>query len=229
MKTTAFACLAGLALVTAARAGISTTVMAPASGGGLWEWFIGGSAGYLTDLEEGMYGLQVGVENQNPGGRVGHAVFLEVGFTQDDADYKLVPPPGVAGGRTEEASIDLDIIPITLNYKCEIAFTNRLNGYVGLGLGVAVVDSSYDWSWIQALPPPNGHKGGSDEQTDVRFYGDVFAGLSYDVSESFELFAGVRYIFMDEDEQDINVTGVSDYNEGINGDVLIELGARYHF
>ena len=176
-----------------------------------------------------MYGLQVGVENQNPGGRVGHAVFLEVGFTQDDADYKLVPPPGVAGGRTEEASIDLDIIPITLNYKCEIAFTNRLNGYVGLGLGVAVVDSSYDWSWIQALPPPNGHKGGSDEQTDVRFYGDVFAGLSYDVSESFELFAGVRYIFMDEDEQDINVTGVSDYNEGINGDVLIELGARYHF
>jgi opacity protein-like surface antigen len=57
----------------------------------------------------------------------------------------------------------------------------------------------------------------------------VFAGLSYDVSESLELYTGVRYIFMDETEREIDVTGAPDHTEGINGDVLIELGLRYRF
>jgi hypothetical protein len=34
---------------------------------------------------------------------------------------------------------------------------------------------------------------------------------------------------MDETEREIDVTGASDYTQGINGDVLIELGMRYRF
>ena|ERR1035437_1798708 len=89
--------------------------------------------------------------------------------------------------------------------------------------------SSYDWSWTQSVAPPGGYGAGGEDRTDVRFYGDVFAGLAYDVSDSFKLFAGVRYIFMNDMNRKIDVTGVSDYSAGINNDVLIELGARYRF
>lgn len=201
----------------------------PAPSGGIWEWFAGGSAGYLTDLDEGMYGLQVGMEYRNPGARGTHAIYLEVGFTQDDASYdsSAWTPPG---GTVEMAQIDLNIIPITLNYKYKAPLTDRLNCFLGLGLGVAIVDSAYHWSWTQVVAPPGPFEGsGNDDQTNVRFYGDVFAGLSFDVSDSFEVYTGVRYILMDEQDRDIDVTGVSDYSEGINGDVMIELGAIYHF
>jgi opacity protein-like surface antigen len=230
MNTTAIQWLAGPLLVISAQAGIESSTINPVPAEGLWEWFVGGSAGYLTDLEEGMYGLQVGMEYQNPGDRGSHALFLEVGFTGDDASYSHVPAPAIVGGRTENAEIDLNIIPITLNYMYQIPITERLGFFAGLGLGVAILDSSYDWSWSQVVAPPwPSAGGGSDDETDIRFYGDVFAGLSYDVSDSLELYTGVRYIFMDETEREIDVTGATDHTVGINGDVLIELGLRYRF
>lgn len=230
MKTSCIQWLAGPFLVVSAQAGIETSTINPVAGGGLWEWFVAGTAGYLTDLEEGMYGLQFGMEYQAPAAKGTHAVFLEVGFTGDDASYSYVPAPGIAGGRTENAEIDLNIIPITLNYKYQAPITDRIGFYAGIGLGVAILDSSYDWNWSQVVAPPAPWSGGgSDDETDVRFYGDVFAGLSYDASESFEIFTGLRYIFMDETERAIDVTGAADYKLGINGDLLIELGMRYRF
>lgn len=231
MKTTTFACLAGLALASAAQAGTPAIETAPAPATGLWQWFIGGSVGYLTDLEEEMYNLQLGMEYRTPDERASHAIYLEVGFTQDDADYSYTPAPGITGGRTEDASIDLDIIPITLNYKYQAAITDRLNWYAGLGVGVAVLDSSYDWNWSQALSNEYANHGeGSGDDNDVVFYGDVFAGLSYDVSDSFEVFGGVRYILMDNQDWGYDDNGVSyAYEGGIDGDVLVELGARYRF
>jgi hypothetical protein len=92
-----------------------------------------------------------------------------------------------------------------------------------------ILHSSYDWSFSQSVAPPGGYGAGGEDRTDVRLYGDVFAGLAYDVSDSFKLFAGVRYIIMDDMNRKIDVTGVSDYSAGINHDVLIELGARYRF
>jgi len=228
MKTKTFACLAGLALATAAQAGTPAIETAPAPSTGLWQWFIGGSAGYLTDLDEAMYGLQVGMEYQTPGSTASHAIYLEVGYTQDDASYRDVP--GIPGAVSRYASLDLDIIPITLNYKYQAAITDRLNWYAGLGLGIAILDSSYKWSWTQAVLPPNNTGSGRGDDSEVVFYGNVFAGLSYDVSDSFEIFAGLRYIFMDNQDVKVRVAGESlRYEAGIDGDVLIELGARYRF
>jgi opacity protein-like surface antigen len=230
MKTKTFACLAGFVLATAAQAGTPTTEMAPAPESGLWQWFIGGSVGYLTDLEEAIYGLQAGMEYQTPGSPASHAIYLEVGYTQDEASYSDVPIPGITGGITRNASLDLDIIPITLNYKYQAAFTDRLNAYVGLGAGLAILDSSVDWSWSQALAPPNNTGSGSDDDSEVVFFGNLFAGLSYDVSDSFEIFAGVRYIFMDNEDLEVDIAGdCICYEAGIDGDVLIELGMRYRF
>lgn len=230
MKTQALPWLTALALVTAAQAGTPGTVTAPPPAAGLWQWFIGGSAGYLTDLEEGMYGLQVGGEYRAPGAYGTHSVYLQVGYTQDDASYAFLPPAGTTGGKTQAASIDLDIIPITLNYKFEAPIAGRLNYYIGVGLGIAILDSSYDWSWSQVTAPPNPFEGaGSDDETDVRFYGDVTAGLAYRMADTAEIYVGVRYIFMDNVDHPIDVYGAPSYDAGINNDLLIELGLRFDF
>jgi hypothetical protein len=229
MKTKAFAGLAGVVLVSAVQAGTMPATPAPAPAGGLWQWFVGGSVGYLTDLEEGMYGLQAGMEYRAPEARASHAVYLEIGFTSDDASYDYRPRPGITGARTEEAEIDVNLIPITLNYRYQAALTEHWNGYMGLGLGVVVTDTSYDWDWSQAVAPPYNRGGGSEDETDVRFYGDIFAGLSYELGESCELFAGARWIFMDDDDREIDVTGASSHTVGIDGDVLLEIGARFRF
>jgi hypothetical protein len=228
MKTKTFACLAGLVLATAAQAGTPATEMAPAPESGLWQWFIGGSVGYLTDLEEAMYGLRAGMEYQTPGAQAGHAIYLEVGYTRYEAVYSNVP--GIPGAATRYASLDLDIIPITLNYQYQAAFTDRLNGYVGLGAGVAILDSSVDWRWSRAVAPPNNTGSGSDDDSEVVFHGNLFAGLSYDVSDSFGIFAGVRYIFMDNEDLEADIAGnCFCYEAGIDGDVLIELGMLCRF
>ena len=232
MKTTAITAWAGLALITAAQAGTPTTEVAPAPSAGLWQWFAGGSVGYLTQLDEAMYSVQTGVEYKTPGGRGSQAFYLQVGFAQDDASYVYPNPrpgqPPPMGGREEEAKFDLNIIPITLNYKYEANFTDRLSGYVGLGLGIAILDSSYDWSW--SIPyPPFASDSGSEDRTDVRFYGEVCAGLSYKACDYFEVFGGVRYIFMDNVDYQTGVTGTANYTAGINNDVLIEVGARFRF
>ncbi|MEI6176349.1 MAG: hypothetical protein WCS43_05615 [Verrucomicrobiota bacterium] len=225
MKTTAITVWAGLALITATQAGTPSTIMTPAPSAELWQWFAGGSVGYLTQLDEEMYSLQAGAEYQTPGTSGNHAFYLQVGYAQDDNSYNHVS--NLPGDVSEMANIDVNIIPITLDYKYETTLVGQLSGYVGLGLGVAILDGSYDWSWTQAVAPPNGTGGGRGSQTDVRFYGEVFAGLGYKVCKAFEVFGGARYIFMDDVDQ--SKDRIFNYTAGINNDVLIELGARIRF
>ena len=177
-----------------------------------------------------MYTLHLGLEYKKPDRQGTHALYLELGFTQDDTNYHYAPPPFITGGRIEKANLDLNIYPITLNYKYEAPLTSCLNYYLGLGLGVAILDNSYDWSWTQGgVAPPNHQASGDENNSDTRFYGHLFAGMSYDVSDSFEIFGGIRYLFMDDLDWKSEVRGTSDYPMGIDDDVLLELGARYHF
>ena len=231
LKTTAFTLLAGFAFATTAGAGTPAPVTPPPSVG-LWTWFAGGSVGYLTDLEQPMYSLNLGMEYQRPGTQGTHSIYLQVGYAEDDDSYGSYPGipggPPVGGGRTELGSIDMHIIPITLDYKYEGTLSGRLNYYAGLGLGIAVVETSCNWSWSQALPPPYGVGSDSSDRIDVRFYGEIFAGLSYNVTDQFQIYSGARYIFMDNADRNLHVTGAS-YDAGINNNFLIELGLRYHF
>lgn len=201
---------------------------APAHSAGLWQWFAGGSVGYLTDLDDAMYNLQLGAESKVPGSQASHSVYLEVGFAQDEAKSVYNPPIFITGASVVYSKLNQEIIPITLNYKFEAPLTGHLNYYLGLGLGIAILDSSCDWNWTQTYPP-FARISGSDDQTKVRFYGDVFAGLSYDVCSAFNVSAGVRYIFMDNVHQHVGNTNATAYNVGINNDLLIELGARIKF
>lgn len=194
----------------------------------LWTWFAGGGAGYLTDHDEWMGTLSLGAcRNRNDEG-VRHSVFAEVGLTGYDEGFASVPR--LPGARLEEARLDIDVIPITLNYRFDSLIRDRWGFFAGCGLGVAVVDSAYDWNWSQALPPPaQATGGGSDDGCDARLYGQLFAGATFDVTEKLRLHAGLRWILMDENTRQIDVTGVSDQREGIHNELCIEIGMRWSF
>jgi len=226
MKTKAYTCLAGIALITAAQAGTASSDL---QGSELWRWFVGASAGYLTDADHGMYNLQVGMENRNPGDRTSHALYLQIGYAQDDAHYHYSTPPPAVGGPTENASIDLHIIPITANYKYEAPITGNLDYYVGVGLGFVVMDYTNNWNWSAPVTPPFNHASGTDDQTDIRLYGELSGGLAYNISDAFKVFGGARFICMSNVDHTINVIGASAYNAGLNHDFLFELGASYRF
>lgn len=232
MKTIIPIITAGVALASSAEAGTPALLTAPPPSVDLWTWFAGGSVGYLTEMGRPMYGLHLGAEYKDSGTSATHAIYLQAGYAEDDAAYRYYPGvpggPPVGGGITEVSALDMSVIPITINYKFEVSLSGRLNFYSGLGLGVAVVDTSIDWSWSQALPPPLGFGSGRDDHTDVRFYGEVFAGVSYNFSEVFQIYGGARYIFMDDLNPNLHVTGAS-YDAGIDGTCLIELGIRRRF
>ncbi len=92
----------------------------------------------------------------------------------------------------------------------EHLISGGLSAYVGGGLGVSYLDAEID--------APFG--GGSESDNDWVFTAQVFAGLAYHVSDSFEIFAGARWIYFD----DPDFTGVA-----LDDDVLIEGGLRFHF
>ena len=137
--------------------------------------------------------------------------FLKVGYTEKDDGFNEF----ITGATSNYTGIDGYIVPVTLNYKYERVLSGPLNMYVGAGAGAAFVDADVSSS------------GPSNSFDDTVFYGYIFAGLTYNVSPAFEVYAGARYIFMDGPE----LTGFSfvDDQFDLDGDVLIKLGARYNF
>ena len=87
---------------------VEETYAPPAPAPSLWQWFAGASVGYLDDMDDEFWGFHVGAEKFV--GCYSHALFLEVGWTGDD-------DKGSIGGTSYK--IDVDIVPITLNYKFE--------------------------------------------------------------------------------------------------------------
>lgn len=150
-------------------------------------WFVGGGVDYMIDAEEPFYNGHFGYDFGN-----GHALFLESGWMgQDDG--------GLFG-------VDVDVVPITANYKYRYNFTEKFGLYAGLGLGASSVDVSAGFL--------------SDD--DWVFTAQGFAGLVYNVTPNFEIYAGGRYMWLD----DVSIFGanVDDLDDwGIGG------GIRFNF
>ncbi len=219
MKTT-MTLLTGLALAISAQAGEDYSakggkeVIAPPAPSCLWSWFSGGSVGYVSgDWDEEIYTLHFGAEYKCPGSNCSQAIFLEVGYTEKDTTIGTSSVPG--GPTSISYDLEAEVIPITLNYKYECALTGNLNWYVGAGVGIALVDLSVDAG------------NGNTSYDDTVLYGHLFAGIVYNVSESFEAYLGARYIVMD----DPSLTGVSmlDDEATLDGDIHFELGGRFNF
>ncbi|MFP6881965.1 MAG: hypothetical protein VCA34_13510 [Roseibacillus sp.] len=190
----------------------------------LWAWFAGASGGYLLDKESDMVHGHLGVDLPSRVTDFDQALFLEVGWTEcsDDREYLSegysdIPRIGGAGGAVPTSmafTTDLQIIPITLNWKLERPLASGLGFYMGAGAGIAIVDIDV-----------SGAINGSDD--DVVFFGQVFAGLLYNLTDDFEVYGGVRAIYMD--EPDLRVDGMDLGANTLETDVLIEGGGRVNF
>ena len=217
MKTTSLTLLTGLALAASAQAGPTPIysskgkeIIPPPPEPCLWSWFAGGSVGYIGgDWEEEIYNLHIGAEYKCPTSSCSHSIFLEVGYTEQDETVSIIDPNATAAIIFADHDVSLEVIPITLNYKYECAINSKLNWYIGGGAGVALVDFEIDGPFVDG------------SESDTVFYAHIFAGLTYDISESFEIFGGARYIFMDE---------IDDTDEGIlDEEIQYELGVRFNF
>jgi len=223
MKLTTLATITGLALAATAQAGEEASakqVIAPIAALCDWSWFAGGSVGVIDgdDWDEDIYTLHIGKERKCAGDKCSQAIYLEVGFTESDfRDVDSVSSPGEPDPIITTTSIttDIEIIPITLNYKYECELSDKLNWYAGAGAGIALVDVDIETS-------VSGDNGGptSESDDDTAFYGHIFAGLVYNVSDTIEVFGGARFIFMDD---------VLGGDSPLDEEVHYELGARYNF
>ncbi|GAA5480584.1 hypothetical protein Hhel01_04112 [Haloferula helveola] len=185
----------------------------------LWNWFIGGSAGYLFDFEEPMYHAHLGIE-KSCNDISSHALFLEVGWTEKDDTY-LSQPIFVGDFRVRLGlTSDIEIVPVTLNYKYERMIANRLNFYIGAGVGIAFVD--YD-ATLTAIGSPAAPVSTGD--SDEVFAAQVFTGLVFDVTEHFEIYGGARWIHIDDGDIMYSPIGV----QPLEDDFLGELGIRFNF
>ncbi len=165
-----------------------------------WDWFIGGTGGYLMDYEEDMYTFQVGANSPWVMSGWSVALYAEAGWTESHDAFDGISPSG--------SSPDVDLVPITFNVKFEHLITGGLSAYLGGGVGSTYVDADVNTV------------GGSRHVDDWIFTAQVFAGLAYHVNDMVELFGGARWIYFD----DLNYRGVS-----LDDDFLFEGGLRLHF
>jgi len=171
-------------------------------------WFFGASAGYLDEFDEEMYHVQLGYETGNAMYGWSMALFMEAGWTEADDDRFF-------GTVLDTAEQELEFIPVTLNLKFSRSIFGGLNAYFGAGAGVAFVDYHVNFGLA-----------GNDSEEDEVFTGQVFAGLGYNLTQHFEVFAGARWIYIDYDSPaniDINELQFGD------DDFLGEIGMRIKF
>lgn len=185
----------------------------------MWEWFVGASGGYLLDLEEGMYHAHVGVNTPMGWSGWSTALYLEVGFVETEDLTSIVDPTVPTAVVTAPFSSELQVVPVTLNFKLERAVTDWLNLYAGIGVGAAFTEFD-GYAPLAAGPPIRV----SDD--DVVFYAQAFAGVGFDVGDHFEIFTGARWIYLDDPEFTVGPsTGAIDFED----DVLVEAGFRFTF
>lgn len=210
----------------------SKEVIPPAPEPTLWQWFAGGSGGYLTDFEDAMYHVHLGADFRRSESLT-HSWFLEAGYAEGletRVGRAVVGDfvPETAGQVVLEDGLgtfsgELEMVPVTLNYKLEGVIRDRWNWYVGAGAGAAFVDADYRLSVTGEFPPFEERF--SDD--DTVFAGQVFAGLVWNASDQVELYSGVRYLWFDDPE--FSEAATDSVLEVELDDFLVEGGFRYNF
>lgn len=222
-------------------------VPAPAPTAPLGGWFVGGSYGQINDADNiistvgGLIGLIGGYGGiGNPGGLLPDVDDIEIG----DLDFDLyslhvgrklndqflgcdtsvyfeiayldggLNISSYSAQLEEDVSlgIDLDIIPVTVNLKLERQLFGNLSAYASAGLGFAYTEASMSGM---------GQNMSSD---DIEFYSQISFGLTYHVTEKWDVFGGLRW--MNLSNMDF---GTEIPLELVDDQFAWEFGARYNF
>lgn len=179
-------------------------------------WFAGAAFGQFTntdtsfgDIDLNMYAIHVGRDLEKQLFGCDLAAYLELGLMNGDRS--------IGFSDVGQANVDVDVVPLTLNFKAERELFYGLKGYASAGAGYAFSRVSFSGDTGEFLGPFSGASFG-----DGGIYGQGSIGLSYDVTDNVEIFGGARYIVLD--EIDFGVPGVdADNNVGY------EVGLRYNF
>lgn len=185
---------------------ISTPAPAPTLGG----WFVGGTYGQadvghngssiiaarIDDLDFDFYTLHLGRDLGRQVLGFDTAAFLEVGLMDGETSIN------------NQIDVDVELIPVTANIKFERPIFNQFSAYVTAGVGYAFSDIS----------------GNGLSATDGGFIAQATAGVLYNITEQFEAFAGVRYMFLD----NVNFGGIASQLE-LDNEIGWEIGLRYNF
>ncbi|HEY8962027.1 MAG TPA: outer membrane beta-barrel protein [Luteolibacter sp.] len=215
MKTPTLAFVAIVSFAGPLWAGSAKTPIPPPApvSSPAWDWFIGASGGYLFDFEEPIYTAHIGVDTPYRIGSWDTAIYLEVGYTEKDDSFEVFVP------QLEDdfvSDTDVSIVPLTLNLKLERQLTQRLNVYIGAGLGVSFIDAD-----AEAIPLVSG----SLSKNDTVFTAQIFAGLIYNFTPNLEAFGGGRWLHIDAPHYSIAGHDILD----LENDTMVELGLRYTF
>jgi len=152
------------------------------------------------DIDFDMYTLHVGRSWGSGFYGFATSVYLEVGYLNGDTDVSYNGPldgldPDQLGevnqavrdalgdldSIIQNPDIDIDIIPVTLNFMAERNLIGGLGLYLGAGAGYAFTD-------IDAF---------GESDTDGGFIAQASAGLVYNFTESFEMFGGARWMYLE--------------------------------
>jgi len=211
-----------------ATAGTPEPVYTPPAPEPLCSWFIGGSYGQLSgvdtslgndyenfiddfegfdvdDLDLDMYTLHFGrcFANVNCWD---FAAYLEVAYITGDTNISGVFDDGEDLVRIG-TDVDLDIIPVTINFKVEHPIFGPVSAYLTGGVG-------YAWTSLDTDDYSNDDGG---------FYAQASAGLIWNINESFELYGGVRWLHL----QDLDID--EDFDIELDDSFAWEVGLRYNF
>lgn len=153
---------------------------------------IGAEAGYLLDSHEEYLSANLGFELK-ASGPASHQLALEIGYTDShDGGFKA------------------DLLPVTLNYRLQVAGPNKLGYYFGAGAGFARVGID----GVSTNGPVRLH--------DDAFAAQAFAGITYQVGPSTSLSVGAKYIWID----DVQFAGTT-FEAG--DDVALQAGVTFKF
>jgi len=239
MKTKTMIALASCITATA-FAGTSKMVIpapAPEPSPSLGGWFVGGTYGQLdgvgTDFEDSfndllredggdafvdrsniqfsdfdfdLYSIHVGRDLGTQVMGIDVAAYLEVAYLTGDAH--LSGNAFIPGSNFQSFSetVDLDILPVTLNIKLERNLVAGLGVYGTAGAG-------YAFSKIDGF---------GESERDGGFYAQASAGLLYNINQSFEVYGGGRWLYL-------NSVGIDDSDIELDNDFAWEAGVRYNF
>ncbi len=150
--------------------------------------YVGVHAGYFVDGQDLALATQIGGVFARSG-TIAHCGELEILWTQ-----------------ASEGPIDLDIVPVMLNYRMRSEVSPKLSLEIGAGLGMS-------FNQLSAY---------GDSDDDTSFAIQAMGGLLYRLSDSMGLYTGVRYLRIDE----ATLMGIT---ADVGDDVSVEVGVRFGF
>jgi hypothetical protein len=168
----------------------------------------------VSDVNLDMYSLHFGRSLASVGG-FDLAAYLEVAWITGDMDVEGIAtnltggPNGPNFGNqilVFSGDLDVDIVPVTLNFKAERNIYGPIGAYCSGGIG-------YAWTHVSGL---------GMSESDGGFYAQAAAGLVWNVTSSFDIYGGGRWIYLD--SLDFGDTGIE-----LDNQLGWEVGLRYKF